>query len=109
MLASPSNDHDPTTRLLRSLVRQNRILWALVAVLGFLVAGADSLAEGFADAVPAVIEAQRFVLRDAQGAVRGEWALQADGKLRLVVFKDNGRIEAEFPGVAAPIPASVRR
>ncbi len=106
---SPRHDQDRTTRQLRSLARQNRVLWALVAVLGFLVVGADSFAEGFADAVPAVIEAQRFVLRDAHGAVRGEWAVQADGKLRLVVFKDNGRVEAEFPGVAAPIPASVKR
>ena len=109
MTNSTNNDYDRTSQQLKALARQNRLLWGLVAILGFLVVSTSSLKNVVADSIPPVVEAQRFVLKDSNGKVRGEWALQSDGKLRLVVFKDNGKVEAEFPAVPGPIPAGLKQ
>lgn len=109
-MTDPMNDdHHQAVRQLEALAKQNRLLWALVALLGFLVVGTTFATDVAADSIPAVVEAQKFVVRDSQGKVRGEWALQSDGNLRLVVFKDNGKVYAEFPAVPGPIPAGSKQ
>jgi len=104
-----NHDHDQTVQQLKALATQNRLLWALVLASGFLMVSVTFLKDVVADSTSRVVEAQKFVVRDSHGKVRGEWAVQSDGDLRLVILKDDGRVEAEFPAVPGPIPASSKQ
>ena len=74
------------------LARENRRLrrlWMGTVVAGGLLLGLAtalvivSARHGFPGAVPDVIEARQFLLRDPNGAIRGSWATGDRGSMRL--------------------------
>lgn len=62
------------TQRLDRLERENR-RWKRIAILSIVILGSASLM-GQALQVPTVIEAQKFVLKDSNGKVRGVWGAQ---------------------------------
>jgi hypothetical protein len=80
----------------RRLERQNRLLWRAAATAVLLAA----LAGGAGMAVASgreVVEASRFVLKDADGAVRAELAVDDDGTGRLTLYDETARVVGELP------------
>lgn len=77
---------------LSSLEGQNRSLRRLSTLLSFLVAGSivvgvvhvmSPSAFDFVRPGMGIVEANGFVVRDATGAVRGEWIVEEDGRVRF--------------------------
>ena len=93
--ASPSSD--PVLARLEALERDNRrlrrystmTLIALAVVFGITVA--TVLFSGRFGPVAEVIAAHQFVLRGADGTVRGVWGTEPDGTLRLALQDTKGR------------------
>lgn len=81
------------------LERQNTRLWgSLLAVAGLAILGLSGRVG--ADAKPATsdtIEARRFVLRDENGAKRGEWFVDSATNGRLRLFGPDGKKTGELP------------
>src|SRR5215208_8537167 len=71
--------------------RRLRRLWMGTVVSGALLLGLAaalvivSARHGLPGTVADVIEARQFLLRDAQGAVRGTWGSSENGALRLTL------------------------
>jgi len=86
----------------------NRIIVAGVAFFGGLGAGAwicSPAARAFEG--PRVIEAQRFVLKDADGTRLGEMRVSPDGRPVLEFFNRSGGVIWTAPGVK-PLPVRSR-
>jgi len=101
--------HDPATAHIRAeaaighrldaLERDNRRLrrygvTMLVVLAGFLGVGAALLYFSGAYGLPGspqMVAARQFLLRDAQGTIRGTWGTAEDGSVRLTLSDDRGR------------------
>ena len=101
--------HDPATAHIRAeaaighrldaLERDNRRLrrygvTMLVVLAGFLGVGAALLYFSGAYGLPGspqMVAARQFLLRDAQGTIRGTWGTAEDGSVRLTLSDDQGR------------------
>jgi hypothetical protein len=97
------NDLDALAARIEALERRNRRLtWALVG------AAAASLAllagSGAASPKGTVLEANEFVLRDAEGAKRGEVLVGPDGGGRIVLYGPDGHAAAELPMTTQTFP-----
>lgn len=69
----------------RSYKRLNRVLTLLVGV-GFVVGIVHVLSPNSMDFLrptTGVLEASGFVVRDAQGSIRGQWMVEEDGRVRF--------------------------
>jgi len=91
------------TRLSR-IERQNRALWAIVAMLTVSTVG--SLGVSARAASPdEPIRAHRFELMDARGVMRGEWFVDQAGESRLVLDGADGLRTVGLPGGVEVVPA----
>ena len=81
-LRTMSDRLDRLERENRRLRRTRALPWVAVVVLALLGAGLSE--------VPKVIEAERFVLRDKQGAIRAALQVEQDGESNLTFFDRAG-------------------
>ena len=82
--------------------RNRRLTWSLVGLAAASLAlGAGS---GLAAARGTVLEANEFVLKDADGAKRGEVLVGPDGGGRIVLYGPDGRAAAELPMTTQTFP-----
>ncbi len=87
------DDLSPSARL-EALERDNRRLqrYGMLLVVGMAVLLALSVVLVYTSrSVAPEVAAQRFILRDATGAVRGAWGVAEDSSLRLVFQDQAGR------------------
>src|SRR5262244_281041 len=97
------HDLDALTARIETLERRSRRLtWGLVG------AGAAGLAllagSGLAASKGTVLEANAFVLRDADGGKRGEVLVGPDGGGRIVLYGADGHAAAELPLTTQTFP-----
>ncbi len=102
-LSTPSAEGPATpqvTRWLEELTRENRRLrrqanWTLVVVallLGLAAALVFTAARhGMPGFVPQVVESREYLLRDAEGRIRGAWGADDQGAIRFVLQDDASR------------------
>jgi hypothetical protein len=90
------NDSDVLAGRIDRLERKNRrlswLLFGLAAVMLALLAGS-----GVAAPKSTVLEANQFILKDTEGAKRGEVLIGPDGGGRIVLYGPDGRAVAELP------------
>jgi hypothetical protein len=98
------NDRAEVLERVRSLERVNRRLWLVAFLLGLILAARDrSVLAGPAGTV--VLEADAFVLKDADGATRGDWMVDQQGRAKLTLYDKAGKPVAELPPSTALPPA----
>jgi len=91
---------DLTQRLDR-LERENRRLKISGAILLLALAAVGVMGQVLPKAVPKVVEAERFVLRDAKGRVLAIWGTEASGTPGLHLYDLNGKPRAGLAVVGA--------
>lgn len=76
------------------LERENRYLKLAGTILLLALAAGGAMGQAVAKAVPKVVEAERFVLRDTTGKPRARLSLLPDGGTGLTLFDQNGKARA---------------
>jgi hypothetical protein len=92
-LISPLDDSSPAARL-EALERDNRRLqrYGMLLIVGMAVLLALGVVLVYSTrTVSPEVAAQRFVIKDARGAVRGVWGVAGDSSLRWVLQDAAGR------------------
>ncbi len=82
------------------LERENRRLKIAGAILLLVVAAGGAMGQVLPKAVPKVVEAERFVLRDTKGKILATLGAEASGLLALVLYDQNGKARAVLGVVA---------
>jgi hypothetical protein len=93
---------DLVARLAR-LERANRLLvgsMVLTAAVGLLGTGAWVSANATGR-----VEARQFVLTDAKGRTRGEWQIDPEGRVWVLIYGPDGKVVASLPGRVTSYPA----
>lgn len=111
-LQTPQATPDATailTQRIETVERENRRLRRLstmvivgVAILLGLTTAVMIVAarHGMPGMVPQVFEAKKFLLRDANGKVRGAWGTNEDGSVQMLLQDDLGRSRLRFSVLA---------
>jgi hypothetical protein len=97
-----TQEADLAARLAR-LERANRRLvgfMVLTTVFGLLGTGAWVSANATGR-----VEARQFVLLDAKGRTRGEWQIDPEGRVWVLIYGPDGKVEASLPGRVTSYPA----
>ncbi len=84
------------TQRLDRLERENRRLKIAGAVLLLALAAVGVMGQVLPKAVPKVVEAERFVLRDTRGRTRATLDAEGSGTLALSLYDQNGKIRASL-------------
>jgi len=104
-------DQSTTANMLQRLgrlERENRRLKISGAILLLALAAVGAMGQGLPKAVPKVVEAERFVLRDTRGKILATLGTEAAGLLALVLSDQNGKTRAGL-GVGTSGPSLVLR
>ncbi len=91
---------DTLTPRLDRLERENRRLKIAGSILLLALVAGGAMGQVLPKAVPKVVEAERFVLRDTRGKIRAALDTVASGGLALSLADENGKARAGL-GVAA--------
>jgi hypothetical protein len=91
--ASMRNRMDAVERESRRARRMGAFVLITSAILLGVMSAVVILAarRGFGGPIPQVAEAQRFVIRDARGQIRGVWGVTKDGGAQIVLSDSLGR------------------
>jgi hypothetical protein len=91
--ASMRNRMDAVERESRRARRMGAFVLITSAILLGVMSAVVILAarRGFGGPIPQVAEAQRFVIRDARGQIRGVWGVTKDGGAQIVLSDSMGR------------------
>ncbi len=85
---------DSLAQRLDRLERENRRLKLAGAILLLALVAVGAMGQVLPKAVPKVVEAERFVLRDTKGKTRGGLGVLADGTTALAFYDQNEKVRA---------------
>ncbi len=98
---------DTLTPRLDRLERENRLLKIGGAILLLGLAAVGAMGQVLPKAIPKVVEAEQFVLRDTKGKIRAGLEVRAAGAPGLVLYDQNGKARAALNVLADGSPGLV--